>query len=420
MAFASEWLRTGTVFPEFIKEAPDDHTGIIVVVPAFDETGIIKLLDSLSACKEPHCRTEVIIHINAPPNASSESIRNNLIARDNIESWKRSHKGHFFRLYHFYTAESAFRKWGVGLARKSLMDEALRRFNHLGKPEGVIANLDADCTVQQNYFQSIENDLLNRPERKGCSIYFEHPVEGQEFTPEVYRSIVQYELHLRYYQYALRYTGFPYLFHTVGSSIAVKSLPYVQAGGMNRRQAGEDFYFVQKLMPAGGYFSLNSTTVYPSPRKSERVPFGTGMTITRMVNQDEKQYMTYNTKAFSDLKLFFDSIEDVYNNDDSACLEFYSGFPDSVREFVNKDEWVNRIYEIRSNTSGFASFRKRFFEWFNMFRIVKFMNSVHGAGYARIPVGKAAGEILSMTGVLPFPGDDLELLRYFRKYEKEI
>jgi len=42
---------------------------------------------------------------------------------------------------------------------------------------------------------------------------------------------------------------------------------------MNRKQAGEDFYFIQKLMPLGGYFALNSTAIYPSPRESSRVPF---------------------------------------------------------------------------------------------------------------------------------------------------
>ncbi len=35
----------------------------------------------------------------------------------------------------------------------------------------------------------------------------------------------------------------------VGSALAVKALQYVKAGGMNRKQAGEDFYFVQKLVP---------------------------------------------------------------------------------------------------------------------------------------------------------------------------
>ena len=47
MGFASAYLEERALFPEIIKEAPDKNTGIIVVVPSYDEPGIAKLLDSL-------------------------------------------------------------------------------------------------------------------------------------------------------------------------------------------------------------------------------------------------------------------------------------------------------------------------------------------------------------------------------------
>jgi hypothetical protein len=61
---------------------------------------------------------------------------------------------------------------------------------------------------------------------------------------------------------------------------------------MNRRMAGEDFYFIQKLLPAGGFFNLNQTTVYPSPRSSARVPFGTGVTIQRLTEGKNETLLT--------------------------------------------------------------------------------------------------------------------------------
>ncbi len=123
------------------------------------------------------------------------------------------------------------------------------------------------------------------------------------------RYITLYELHLRYYFQGLAYSGFPYVFHTVGSAIAVKALPYVKAGGMNRRQAGEDFYFIQKLVPAGGYFNLNSTTVYPSPRTSSRVPFGTGASMAQTNSEQGSIFLTYNIQAFKELRTFFSITE---------------------------------------------------------------------------------------------------------------
>ena len=47
MGFASAYLEKRAFFPEIIKEAPDNETGIIVVVPAYNEPGLARLLDSL-------------------------------------------------------------------------------------------------------------------------------------------------------------------------------------------------------------------------------------------------------------------------------------------------------------------------------------------------------------------------------------
>ena len=79
MGFASDYLEERALFLQKIKEAPDRGTGIIVIVPAYNEPGIARMLDSLSQCREPECKTEVIIVINAPADATSDSIENNFI-----------------------------------------------------------------------------------------------------------------------------------------------------------------------------------------------------------------------------------------------------------------------------------------------------------------------------------------------------
>jgi hypothetical protein len=418
MGFASSWLKSGTLFPEFIREDPEPGTGIIVVVPAFDEPSITELLDSLLLCTIPSCKTEVIIIINAPQSASPESLRNNFKTLNEIDGWKKAHSECFFRLFTIHLGQPAIKGWGVGLARKTVMDEALKRFDLLDRPDGLIVNLDADCTVQENYFETLEQELLNRKERKGCSIYFEHPVSGDKFPENVYNSVYQYELHLRYYFQALAYTGFPNVFHTVGSSIAVKSLSYIKAGGMNRRQAGEDFYFVQKLLPGGGYFSLNSTTVYPSPRASERVPFGTGAAVGKLVADNSKRLLTYNPLAFKDLFVFFEMVNQMFNTRSDELISMYCGFPESLKPFLDEQQWIEKISEIKNNTSGLLSFRKRFFEWFNMFRVVKYLNFCHKTTFEKIPVNIAADELLSYNNVQNSVGKSSDLLEYYRALEK--
>jgi Glycosyl transferase family group 2 len=418
MGFASTYLKERSLFPEKIKEAPDRETGIIIVVPAYNEPEINKLLDSLAQCRVPECKVEVIIVINAPENATIESIENNKITLNNIESWKKENNNCFFRLFAFIIGQSSVTGWGVGLARKTGMDEALRRFSSINNPDGVILNLDADCIVEKNYLLAIYSELLKKSDRAACSIYFEHPLSGSNYPESIYKYITFYELHLRYYLQGLAYSGFPYVFHTVGSAIAVKALPYVKSGGMNRRQAGEDFYFVQKLVPAGGYFNLNTTTVYPSPRPSSRVPFGTGASIEKLDAYKSSTLLTYNIMAFKELHTFFGLTDVFFESSPEELHKHFSLIPQGLRLFLDENEWIAKMMEIKNNTSGILSFKKRFFGWFNMFRIVKYLNNVHIDFFEKKPVDISASELLEVRGSLFESKEPHDLLLHYRMMEK--
>jgi hypothetical protein len=416
MAFASEWLRERSLFPSLIPEVPHKNTGIIIVIPTYDEPDIAGVLDSLAGCEKPECTAEVLIIVNAPGDATGASLENNRRTIENILSWKKINADVFFRLFYADLGQPVIKKWGVGLARKAGMDEALRRFDLIDNPAGVIVNLDGDCTVERGYFRALEKELLNAPERKACSIFFEHPVDDLQINKNTRIPALSYEIHMRYFNTALRFAGYPNVHHTVGSSIALKALPYMKSGGMNRRQAGEDFYFVQKLIPLGGFFNLNSTTIYPSPRASFRVPFGTGASVGKLLKNRQADFYTYNPSAFDDLKEFFALAGQFFSADRDELPGMI--IPESMEKYLSECNWISRIEEIRNNTSGFAGFRKRFFEWFNMFRIVKYMNTVHPDPFRKVPSDEAARQILSMTGHVNIPYEKMELLVYLRDIER--
>ena len=110
---------------------------------------------------------------------------------------------------------------------------------------------------------------------QAASIYYEHPVAGLAFSENLYEGIANYELHLRYYVWALRSIKFPYAFQTVGSSMLCRASSYVRYGGMNRRKAGEDFYFLQKIIPHAPKEWINFVSKLdpmPDKRSSWMVP----------------------------------------------------------------------------------------------------------------------------------------------------
>lgn len=418
MGFASEYLSCRVLFDPKIKADSYKDTYLIVIIPACNEPDLVLTLDSLAKCSKPTCGVEVIVHLNTSANSSEAELLQNTKTEKDIRSWNNLNKPEF-RLFCISSKGDSFKTWGAGMARKVAMDEALTRFNKLNRKDGVIVSLDADCTVSDNYLTSLYSLFFDNKTVNACSVYFEHPLSGSEFKPENYKAVTLYELYLRYYYQALNYSGFPSVFHTVGSAFAVRADVYAKAGGMSKHQAGEDFYFIQKTIPIGGYSYLKSACVYPSPRVSDRVPFGTGPAIKEIVKNGGNLLLSYNLDAFLALRSLLYSVKELYRADSDKLAALEKSYKSSIREFLVKDSWHKKISEINSNTASEEAFVKRFYSWFNMFKVVKFLNYVHQEGiFKKLEINVVAGKLL---GELGYDSKDLspkEMLELYRSIEQ--
>jgi cellulose synthase/poly-beta-1,6-N-acetylglucosamine synthase-like glycosyltransferase len=208
MGFADFYFQKYPTQPALIFEEPAPNLRMIITIPSYNEENTIKALESLYFCAVPNDSVEVMVIVNYPE-TQNESIQNqHHLAFKNLCEWVSLHKSEKLR-FHVLIQELPSKTAGVGLARKIVMDEALRRFNRNNYPDGIIVGFDADCTCDPNYLIEVERLFNTNPQASGCSIYYEHPVQGNEFPEKVYEAIIQYELYLRNYIEALRTTGFP-------------------------------------------------------------------------------------------------------------------------------------------------------------------------------------------------------------------
>ena len=294
------YLEYFSINKALFQEKTPENLALCIVIPCCNEPNALQTLQSIKQCILPNIGIEVIIIINDSETAE-ENVKqlNAETYRELVDFAKKNNTSKLQFLVH-YEKNIPKKHAGVGYARKLGMDEAVRRLNH---PNGIICCLDADCTVLDNYLIEIFKHF-HSPEKDTATVYFEHPVSGNEYPQDIYRAIYHYELHLRYYKNALQYTGFPFAVYTVGSSMAVKAGAYCKQGGMNKRKAGEDFYFLQKMCKLSKPIEINTCTVYPSPRTSTRVPFGTGKAIAEIISNDNSNYYTYAFESFFVVKLF--------------------------------------------------------------------------------------------------------------------
>lgn len=403
------YLQQRTLFPPQILAKPSLNLGLIVVIPAHDEAYLLLSLMSLLKCERPNCDVEVIIVINGSDKDDEAVKERNFELTEQVQEWAKQNRRSWIRFFVLHHPDLNPKHAGVGLARKIGMDEASWRFQRMGNEAGIIVCFDADSRCQPNYFQQIEQHFQKHPKTPACSIHFEHPLCGPDYEEAVYEAIILYELHLRYYINAQRLANFPMAFQTIGSSMAVKSDAYQRQGGMNRRKAGEDFYFIHKFTGSGHFSELKTTTVIPSPRPSTRVPFGTGRAIIGLL-KGKMQYESYAPESFLDLKAFLAQVPHLYD----GTTDLLRRLPRSVQQFLQSVNFEEKWKEINQHTSNLQSFQKRFYQWFDAFMLMKFLHFLRDHYYANVEVKSAAIwllEELGQTVDLSTSAKDL-LLRY--------
>ncbi|MCK4920196.1 MAG: glycosyltransferase family 2 protein [Bacteroidales bacterium] len=416
MSFADQYLSRQSLQKGLIKENPAEDLKFIVIIPSYNESGLLKSLDSLFKAVTPVSSVEIIVNINWPEDTKAEIVNQSLDLFNEATKWA-SIKSTEKRKFYILSSPSLKKKHaGVGLARKIAMDEAIVRLNSIDKKDGVICSFDADSICDPDYFQKLEEHFTKNPLTDGCSIYFEHPISGKEFQERIYQGIIQYELHLRYYLQAFRFSGHPNCFHTVGSSFAVKADAYCRQGGMNKKKAGEDFYFLQKIFDLGNFTECNTARVIPSSRPSDRVPFGTGKVMLEFLDS-EINLQTYNIRLFIELKQFIDYISYTDPLTTNFKKDLFNAIPPVLAEFLESINFEATLDEIILNSSGEKSFRKRFFRWFNMFRVMKFLNFGKTI-YSDMEVRAAATTLLNMKKINISENDPEKLLIIYRQLER--
>jgi len=223
----------------------------------------------------------------------------------------------------------------------------------------------------------------------------------------------------------VRWAVHPFAYHTVGSAMAVRRGAYLAQGGMNTRQAGEDFYFLQKFIELNALEEINQTVVYPSPRLSNRVPFGTGRAMQQLLGESPAWYTT----DFEILRLIQPLLANVEvlraNLMESEVSEPYARIQQmldlhpAVVQFLRSIDFIKHCESVYKHTTNLASFRQRFFRYFNAFMMIRYMHFVRDLGFPDVPVETAAHKLAMEVNLTSITGINAEqLLILFRRLDK--
>jgi len=286
-------------------------------------------------------------------------------------------------------------KEGVGLARKIGLDWGLALLEESGHPNGPLICLDADTRVAPDYLRALYEFFEDKP-RWAAVVEYAHPVDekGEDSLP-----ILSYELFLRYQELAWHYAGSPYAYPAIGSTMACSGTAYAVSGGMNRRQAGEDFYFLQQMAKTGQVERIRDTVVYPSGRASHRVPFGTGRKVGAYAADPDGAYVTYHPETFRILRKWLAHVEGHLDSAGNRLLDEAGRIETELLTYLTAQRFAEAWDRICSHCTELTQRRRQFHQWFDAFRTLKLTHHLRDHGFPQQDLFCALGEIMAWQGM---------------------
>jgi len=269
---------------------------------------------------------------------------------------------------------------GVGMARKIGADIALSLIATQQIRRPWIWTTDADAVLPKDYFSAIPADTQSK--HAACIYPFRHTGENNKVS----LATRLYEHSLNYYVEGLRWAGSPYAFHTLGSTVAISSEHYAQVRGFPKRAAAEDFYLLNKLAKTGAIKSLTSSAIEIESRQSDRVPFGTGPAVGKLMALAElsEASLFYHPEIFAQLKTWLHTLPKLFD-----CTLEELTLKESTLETLLEMNIKTAIEHAKTQSHSETAFSRHMNIWFDGFRTLKFIHILRDKGYNNITLDSA-------------------------------
>lgn len=399
--------------------APGDDVFCVVVIPALAESAhLFETLRALSACRDACARRTLALCVvnNRPaPHASEGEIADNVDTLDTLEAWARTERLAPMTLA-WVDASTPGNELpaheGVGLARKIGADHGLALFALRQRPDAPIVHLDADSPPAPGYLDAVHGFYMASPRWAGYADY-RHPLAAGD-TPET-RAMLAYEIYMRYHELGMRWAGSPYAWPALGSIMSSTAAAYAASGGMNRRRAGEDFYFMQQLTKTGVMEHIRGACVYPSARVSYRTPFGTGRSVALHATNHRTDPMLYHPECYTVLRRWLRLAAREHAAGSTTLIAHARAESPELGGFLERYGFVDAWDKIRQENRNSDRRLRQFHVWFDGLRTIQLIHHLRDTAWCDIPMREAVVELLRRYAV-PAPGDAslrqlLEILR---------
>jgi hypothetical protein len=238
---------------------------------------------------------------------------------------------------------------------------------------------DADTTLPGDYFVRSPGLALAASARL---FPFHHTGSGAD---PVTRATLRYELSLRYHVLGLAAAGSPYAYQSLGSATVVHAQVYAAVRGVPKREAGEDFYLLDKLAKVAPLVRLAGEPLGIRSRRSHRAPFGTGPGVADVLERGD--VWVAHPDAFARLASVLAALDTFAAERDASALR-------RAMAALGIDRPLDALgfFAACSESSrevGGGDLRRRLHTWLDARRTLRLLHALRERGCPDLPLARA-------------------------------
>ena len=152
---------------------------------------------------------------------------------------------------------------------------------------------------------------------------------------------------------------------------------YIAVGGMPKRKAGEDFYFMQSLAKYTDIFYIDDILVFPSSRNEKRVYLGTGARMVEYERTNSFKNLFFKDSSYNIIKQIIFLAEKNYNKPYTLFnKELTANFNNKVCNFLNKHNLNDTWEKFTLNSKSKKQFMIFFHQWFDALKIIQLLKYI--------------------------------------------
>ena len=353
--------------PWKLSKSPKNKFKYSIVIPAYNEfESIFKALVSINKNESLLLKDTIVVVVVNNPEVSKSKLKNNNKSTIH-ELSKQQYKFNLVTIDASSKGLELPKKYaGVGLARRIGIDLCLP---YMRSNNSLIFCTDADVEVSPKYLSTVINYFINNT-LSAAVVGFKH----KKFNIKIVdQGIKDYEHFLKSTAHKLKKCGSPYGYVAMGSTMVCTTKAYCAIGGMPKKKATEDFYFLQELAKYCNIVTIKQELVFPSSRPISRVYLGTGYRMEQIINGFKISNLYFSNISFVYLSQWIKIAEKSWKlNIDDLLSKTYKIHPDLNSFILNqgiKDTWI----KIQANSKINSQFIRQFHKWFDGLKTIQFL-----------------------------------------------